>query len=393
MSAAEKRLHALDAFRLDNTTISAGCLKCPLLKQCGGYTRAGGGWSCMDRCASCDSSCDLVCLKKPGDFVRALLEIDGFDHGGIPALERPADALPRYVPVLQHGFDHEVPLEWAAFPLRALMRFKGRRYAPIGVSAAEVRVRLGVSDATKILLVATGKDPPIESYWRWRRLHGAPDALAALGLSGAVAPNYSMFLEEPRPQHMFNRKRSLICASEWSAAGIGVVPYLQAVAPADWLYWEAFLREHVEVTHVAKEFQTGLANPERGREAIDNLARLQRLLKRRLHVVAIGAARFRGLLDERFEGSWTLIDSEPFMKAVKRRVAARVDERRVRWLPALGQDAGDLLFHNVGRYQEWLARGRGAPTKGHARASVQAERPVAQSTPLDWDALTERGGL
>src|SRR6266496_2655221 len=77
VSAAEKRLHALDAFRLDNTTISAGCLKCPLLKQCGGYTRAGGGWSCMDRCASCDSSCDLVCLKKPGDFVRALLEIDG----------------------------------------------------------------------------------------------------------------------------------------------------------------------------------------------------------------------------------------------------------------------------------------------------------------------------
>jgi hypothetical protein len=391
VSAAERRLHALDAFRLDNNTISAGCLNCPLLKQCGGYTRAGGGWSCMDRCASCDASCDLVCLKKPGDFVRALLEIGGFEHRGIPALERPAEALPRYIPVLQHGFDQEVPLEWAAFPLRGHMRFKGRRYAPIGASAAEVRARLGVSDTTKILLLATGKDRPIESYWRWRRLHGAPDALAALGLSCAVAPNYSMFLEEPRPQHMFNRKRSLICASEWSAAGIGVVPYLQAVAPADWLYWETFLREHAEVTHVAKEFQTGLANPERGREAIDNLDRLQRLLKRRLHVVAIGAARFRGLLDERFDDSWTLIDSEPFMKAVKRRVAARVDGRRVRWMAALGQDAGDLLFHNVGRYQEWLARGRAAPTNGRARTSIPPERSVAEPPPLDWGASTERG--
>lgn len=391
MSAAEKRLHALDAFRLDNTTISAGCLKCPLLKQCGGYTRAGGGWSCMDRCASCDASCDLVCLKKPGDFVRALLEIGGFDHGGIPALQGPAEALPPYVPVLQHGFDHEVPLEWAAFTLRGLMRFSGRRYAPIGASAGEVRARLGVSDATKILLLATGKDRPIESYWRWRRLHRAPDALAALGLSGAIAPNYSMFLEEPRPQHMFNRKRSLICASEWSTAGIGVVPYLQAVAPADWLYWETFLREHVEVTHVAKEFQTGLSNPERGREAIDNLDRLQHLLKRRLHVVAIGAARFRGRLDERFPGCWTLIDSEPFMKAVKRRVAARVDERRVRWLPALGLDAGDLLFHNVGRYQEWLARGRGASSTRYARDSVPPERPAAQPPPSDRDAFTARG--
>ena len=390
MNAAEKRLHVLDPFRLDNTTISAGCLKCPLLKQCGGYTRAGGGWSCMDRCASCGPSCDLVCLSKPSDFVRSLLEIGGFDHRGIPSLKQPEEALPRYVPVLQHGFDHEVPLEWAAFPLRGVMRFKGRRYAPIEESAAAMRVRLGISDATKVLLLAPGKDRPIESYWRWRRLHGAADALAALGLSSAIAPNYSMFLEEPRPHHMFNRKRSLICASEWSAAGIGVVPYLQAVAPADWLYWETFLREHAEVTHIAKEFQTGLANPERGREAIENLDRLQDRLKRRFHLVAIGAARFRGLLDERFD-TWTLMDSEPFMKAVKRRVAARVDERRVRWLPALGQDAGDLLFHNVGRYQEWLARGRAASTTRDGRASIPPERPAAQPSLLDWGPFAERG--
>jgi hypothetical protein len=385
MSSGVKRVHRLDAFRLDNTTISAGCVKCPLLGECGGYMRAGGGWSCMDRCASCDSSCDLVCLRKPSDFVRALLEINGFGHRDLPPLREPSSALPAYVPVLQHGFEGEVPLDWAAVPLRGLMRFKRNQYAPIGASATEVRARLGVSKNTKLLLLATGKDRPIESYWRWRRLHKAPDALAKLDLATAVAPNYSMFLEEPRPQHMFNRKRSLVCASEWSAAGIGVVPYLQTVTPADWLYWETFLREHVEVTHIAKEFQTGLATPERGISAIDRLARLQDTLGRRLHLVAIGAARFRGLLADRFD-AWTLMDSEPFMKAMHRRIAIRVDDRRIRWVPALGQDVGDLLFHNVERYREWLARGRGVPTPERGDTSFQPSL-------LDWAKITERGDV
>ncbi len=354
MSAAAKRAHKLDVFRLDGTIVSAGCFTCPLLKQCGGYTRVGGGWSCMDRCASCDSSCDLVCLKKPSDFARALLEVGGFEHRAIAALNQPRPELPRYVPVLQHGLDREAPLEWAALPIRAVMRFRRGRYVPLASSAEELRSRLGISQATKLLLLGTGRDRPIESYWRWRRLHGAPNALAELGFAGAIAPNYSLFLDDPRPQHMFNRKRSLLCASEWSDAGMGVVPYLQAVAPADWLYWETFLREHEEVTHVAKEFQTGLAKPERGEDAINALAGIQDRLGRRLHLVAVGAARFRALLPQRFD-SWTLLDSVPFMKAVKRRVAVRVGEKRVRWQRAIGEDVTDLLMQNCGQYRYWLA--------------------------------------
>ncbi len=228
------------------------------------------------------------------------------------------------------------------------------RSVPAACCVRELRSRLGLAHTTKLLLLGTGKDRPIESYWRWRRLHATPQALAQVGLSGAIAPNYSLFLEDPRPQHMFNRKRSLLCAAEWSAAGVAAVPYLQAVAPADWLYWETFLRDHPEITVVAKEFQTGHARPEQGARAIEMLGRLQDRLQRRLHVVAVGAARFRGLLAQRFD-SWTILDSEPFMKAIKRRAADRVDERRVRWRRAIGEDVCDLLAHNVSRYQHWIS--------------------------------------
>jgi hypothetical protein len=125
-------------------------------------------------------------------------------------------------------------------------------------------------------------------------------------------------------------------------------------SPADWLYWETFLREHPEVVYVAGEFQTGLARPERGREAIEKVAEIQLRLGRPLHVVAVGASRFRSVLEENFD-TWTVLDSVPFMKAVKRRAAARVDLRRVRWERAVGEDVADLLLHNVGRYTQWMA--------------------------------------
>ena len=74
---AKKLRLPLDQHRLDSETMSVGCLACPLLSECGGYTRRGGGWSCMDRCVTCDTTrCDLVCLSKPRDFARALLEVE-----------------------------------------------------------------------------------------------------------------------------------------------------------------------------------------------------------------------------------------------------------------------------------------------------------------------------
>lgn len=346
----------LDEHRLDGDIVSAGCISCPLREACGGYTRRGGGWSCMDRCQHCDpTKCDLVCMKKPRDFARALLEVGGFGFEGVPPLlSITSNALPRYIPVVQHGGAGRLPLDWVALPLRALMRIQHGVYRPIAHSASELRAALGLMPGTKIVLLGTGKDRPIETYWRYRRRDAVPSMLAPLALTCAIAPNYSLFLEDPRTQHMFNRKRSLICAHEWSDAGVPSIPYLQTVSPADWRYWERFLRQHHEVTIVAKEFQTGLASPVRGEDAIAQLARVQDTIGRRLHLLAIGAARYRRSLDAAFD-SWTLLDSVPFMKAVKRRVAGNAG-RRVNWSAARGDDVARLMVHNVSTYSEWLAQ-------------------------------------
>lgn len=347
----------LAASRLDGQTLSMGCQLCPLLRECGGYTRASGAWSCMDICATCDRArCDKVCLKKAARYAEDLLEIGGFGFQRIPPLLQPAGAaLPRYVPMIQHRFEgiKDISLPWAAVPMSRLIRFQTGRYAPAARTPDELRRVFGLSTSTRVVLVGVGKDRPIERYWRWRRVYETAASLGQLDFTAAVVPNYSFFLEDPRPQHFFNRKRSLICAGEFSGAGIPSVPCLQAVTPADWTYWHAFLEAHEEVSIVAKEFQTGLAKRDRGVLAIESVARLQDQLGRRLHIIAVGGGKYAADLAAHFDG-WTVVDSVPFMKATHRRMASTAG-RRVRWIPTMDGDVGEMLVHNSLRWSDWLS--------------------------------------
>ena len=259
--------------------------------------------------------------------------------------------------MVQHGRVHNKrPLRapWAAIPLKEVFRTRQGRYTTVAGTPAELRRIWGLAPSTRILFVGTGRDPVLERYWQWRRLHDAPRQLAELGIQAAVVPNYSLSLDDPRPQHLANRKRSLICAREMASAGLAVIPYLQALTPTDWSYWRRFLEQHNEVRFVAKEFQTGLARPERGRAAILELRKLASEIGRPLHIIAIGGAQYARDLAAGFQ-SWTIVDSIPFMKAIKRR-AAHPGADRIQWRQALDEDPGLLLDHNVLAYEQWLSK-------------------------------------
>jgi hypothetical protein len=346
----------LDPYRLDGGMVSLGCLSCPLLGVCGGQTRVGGGWSCESRCASCDrTTCDLVCFGKPRVFARALREVrSSFDWKDIGLIRSPESPLPSYIPTIHHASRRRLPLRspWVALPLdRVLSRRK--RSAPVVSSPAELRRRFGLAPDTKLLLLGTGEDHPIEQYWKWHTKFALAEALGRLGWDAAVVPNYSFFVDDPRIQHLHNRKRSLICGEEWSRNGIPTIPYLLALTPGDYTYWHGFLEAHPEVTMLAKEFQTGLGNWARGTLALDAIARLQDNLKRPFHFVAVGGAQYREKFRNLFDSS-TLVDSVPFMKTVRRQRPVRGDGR-LHWKSAGDRGLDGLLRHNLNRYRPWLA--------------------------------------
>jgi hypothetical protein len=345
----------LDLHRMDGEIVSLGCSPCPLFGLCGGNTRVGGGM-CVTRCSGCDPvSCDLVCLGKPETLMQAMMEVGGFGLNDIGPLVTPEEALPQYIPMIHNGSTRTRPLrtEWAAIPLSAVLKHPKGVPIPVAKTPGELREWFKLGPQTKILLMGIDQDLEIERYWEWRRAEGLPEALAALGVNAAVVPNYSYSLGHPRPQHLFNRKRSLICAREWSAQDIPTVPYLQAVTPRDWEMWREFLESHPEISIVAKEFETGLQNPERGKAALHELARIQDALKRPLHLLARGGAKYRDKFSYLFD-NWTLVDSTPFVKAIKRQ-KARMDSRRVDWDKAPDRRVDALLAHNVGLWTKWIS--------------------------------------
>lgn len=348
----------IEEYRIDTGGSTAlGCLSCPLRDLCGGIQRARGAWTCMDLCPkSCERGCDLVCLNNNSTFVRAIDEVRGLDCRDIEPICGPAvlSGFPRYIPTIQHGnaWDRPIRTTWAAVPLRVLMTGRKRLSCRFD-SAWELRAALGVDEATNIAVLGTGPDQEIERYWRGRRTGPILEQLANLRLNMVIAPNYSLFLDDPRPQHLFNRKRSLICAEELSRAGLPTVPYLSGITEADWSFWASFLRERPDITMVAKEFQTGLSHPEQGRRALLRLRRLQDRIGRPLHVLIIGGTRFRQEIGAWLR-RWTIIDSSPFFRAVKRRQAIRKRPHRVDWVARPGSSVASLFETNFQVYSQWI---------------------------------------
>jgi hypothetical protein len=250
-------------------------------------------------------------------------------------------------------------LDWPVVALDTykVLRLKNGRYQPIAENAADLRRAFCLASTTKIILRGVAKDPSLERYWTYRRQEHIPEQLARLDISLAVGPNFSHFLDVPRPDNLFNRKRQLICLEEFSQAGIAPVPHLSTSCPSDWDFWKSYLIANPNVTYVAAEFQTGNNNVHEGRKKIDEMARLRDSIGRPLHPLIIGGARFVKYVARRFR-AFSIIDSAVFMKALYRQLfdgSPGHDSWQEMQTPK-GQCVDDLLAANLTRYATWISR-------------------------------------
>ena len=332
------------------------CHDCVFFRACGGVQPERSLLNCFDHSCCGNGRCDHVCPFKP-DFQARMREVRGLRFDDLaPLAQRPAE-LPRYVPVIDHKSRRHEPLAYPVVALDAyrVFRLKGGAYRAIAEDAAALRRAFGLGESARIILRGTARDPFLERYWAYRKCDRAPDQMTRLGVSLAIGPNFSHFLDVPRTDNLFNRKRQLICLEEIARAGLDAVPHLSAVVPGDWAYWRGYLRENPSVTYVAKEFQTGNKNATQGRWAIDRMAQLQEEIGRRLHPLVIGGGQFVEYLAARFP-EFTLIDSEPFTRATRRRRfdrSAGVKPWAETWT-LIGQPIDRLVAENVERYAAWI---------------------------------------
>lgn len=349
--------------------VAATCRQCCFFPVCGGIESEFGLLDCFDLCRSrrraphsstpchCNGKeCNSVCPFKP-DFAQWLREVNGLSFDGLAQISQAPLSLPQYIPLIHHGYSRSKPLAWPVVAVETyeVFRLQERRYRAIAQTPDELRKAFCLAPGVSILLLGTTDDSPLELYWAHRRRDEAARQLAPLGVLGAIGPNFSHFLDVPRTDNLFNRKRQLICLDEFHRASICPIPHLSTVAPGDWRFWQQYLAARPSVEVVALEFQTGNKNQAEGCKVLDRLATIQQEIRRPLHLIVIGGGQFTEYAAQRF-ARLTLVDSAPFMRAVKRQAFQEGVGRRL-WQETytlIRQPLDDLLLDNITGYSGWV---------------------------------------
>ena len=343
---------------------SAACKSCVFFERCGGLQNSRPLFNCFDQFCCGTGNCDHVCPYKSDDFERRLQEIGGFRCDDIPELLQEPLELPTYVPMIHHPSRRVESLSAAVVALDPYLIFRTRlgSYRSLVDSGDDLRRHFKVSSTAKIILRGTAEDRFLEQFWTNRRIDRVAEQMARLGVSLVIGPNYSQFLDVPRTDILFNRKRQLLCLAEFAQCGISVAPHLSAVMPADWAFWTDFLRSQPQLHYVALNLQTGNKDFTEGSKAIDRVQRIQEAIGRPLSLILIGGAQFLDLVTTRFS-QFSLIDSEPFARTMRRKLFRPEGKKRV-WLDSwslVRQPIDHILQQNVDEYSSWVERRRKKP--------------------------------
>ena len=203
-----------------------------------------------------------------------------------------------------------------AIPLKSVVA--SLRQIP-GMTSEQLRLAFLIPKKARVIVVSVAKDPFLEGFWRNMIAEDFPHRFEKLDIEHITSPNFSFSLNLPRTESLTNRSRNVKSSEQLSAAGLSVIPHLNATNTNDWIFWTSFLREHKEISLVAKEFQTGSKTKEVARRHVQRLDEMQK--RHRTNTFSVLAIGGRGVIDElSLLSSVSIVDSTPFIKAIKRQV-------------------------------------------------------------------------
>jgi hypothetical protein len=271
--------------------------------------------------------------------------------------------------------------------LRVLRR-KGGGYESPG--KFEFRRRLVLRDDCRIILIGVGPDATIEGFYAKFRGLGLAKILADLDLIAVTPPNFSFFLDVPRPHSLYNRKRMLRVADEFLRQGVPVAPHFNATNDADWDFWIDLLRNCPELSTYCKEFQTGNRLRSHYERSVEQMLRVQDRVGRMLHPLLVaGKKPLPGMLPH--HASFTVIDSEPSMKTNHRQILCDEEWKAINAVP--GACLSHLLDHNIAAQtrlvEKRIKEAATASTAVSSRSKVLEQPPRAKTTALELERYAQ----
>jgi len=301
------------------------CAECSFLADgCGGLRGKDFDEGCFKRCVNhcAKFGCDTVCPNNALLFADYCEDVGGLGVTPKFSLHSPGpEQFPVYIPQICHGSCRSVPLneDWISIPLYTVTQKDRRgRFRVRFKTPEEMRDFLKIANHTKILITGVGPDQVIEDFWEHHVVNELPNRLAQLGVAAVTAPNYSFMRDVPRHNSLYNLTRIFRISERLSEAGLATVPHLNASNDMDWSRWLDFYREQDGMSCCCVEYQTGARCRDFGNWYFSKLVEMQEKLGRPIHPIALGGSG-RFLDFENNFSSYTIIDSTPFMKTMKRK--------------------------------------------------------------------------
>jgi len=170
--------------------------------------------------------------------VGGTLALDAPVPGTLPAGLPPLVPQVASIPAVARLDEH---LRWPAYAVGLRRVFSWRTHTVYPrLRGQPARAALGLQPGQLAVLACHGDDPLVEGWWTWRRARGLAAEVAAQQWDLVLAPNYSVYGDHPRAEHLLNMRRSLLAASELAAEGAPAVPNLYWYRLEDLRRWAAW---------------------------------------------------------------------------------------------------------------------------------------------------------
>lgn len=206
-------------------TRGGNCSLCLFRERCGGCSNCEAQF-CNQECGHCDT----LCPQRSGAHA-LILSLGGpeFSLTAGYGME-----LPAHIPIVPDRLPVLTPLNYVGIHGGNFLARNGSRinkgYLNKGISGA-----LNLQPPVKSILDLYIKDRPLEGLWDNRKSIYAD--LATLNFHAIMAPNFSLYDDAPRLEHLYNTKRSVTVFNEMLDAGLPAIPDVAWSNPADLDHW------------------------------------------------------------------------------------------------------------------------------------------------------------
>lgn len=210
-------------------TGSCNCSRCPAFRLvCEGCTEPCRFSQCDGQCTTCPVRCGRR------EDLNGWLESIGGLSLDTPLRPQPKFRLTGYIPQLLNGLEVSAVMRRApdvAVGIAKVLTSRGqvsRRALPREFGPYNLRAQWGLNELTRLVCVGNYLDDYLEQLWAAQREGDVWLRVQVLGFDFCTSLNFSIYLDDPRMEHLINIKRTWLTEARMQATSSLIpIPHLQ----------------------------------------------------------------------------------------------------------------------------------------------------------------------